>query len=213
MKYYKNIFEKIINPNNLFTAWDEFKIGKLRKTDVLEFVAGLEENIFKLYRDLKYHSYKHGVYRSFYITDPKLREINKAMVRDRVLHHAVFQILYPMFEPTFISNSFSCRDEKGNHKGVDYLEKIIREVSRNYTRDCFVMKCDIRKFFGSVDHRILLEIIQRKVKDEDFNWLIKEIIGSFGSKTDYQPQLQLFDFRVENPERERKKEQPSAAWG
>ena len=92
MKFYKNIFEIIINPGNLFLAWSEFKSGKIRKPDVLEFGYHLEKNIFQLYRDLKYHAYKHGVYRSFYITDPKLREIHKTDVRDRVLHHAIYRV-------------------------------------------------------------------------------------------------------------------------
>lgn len=203
MKIYKNIFAKIINPGNLFSAWAEFKSGKLRKPDVLVFEYHLEEYIFQLYRDLKYHNYKHGVYRTFYITDPKLREIHKAIVRDRILHHAIYRVVYLLFQPTFISSSFSCQIDKGSHKGVDYLAKITRKESKNYTRFCFVLKCDIKKFFNSVNHRILLEIIKRKIKDMDFNWLIEEIIGSFSCKTEGQPQLELFDFRAENRERER----------
>jgi len=200
------MFEKIVDPCNLFSAWDEFKIGKLKKMDVLEFELRLEENIFKLYRDLKYHNYRHGVYHSFYITDPKLREIHKATVRDRVLHHAIFRILYPIFEPTFISNSFSCRNDKGNHKGVICLSKMIRKVSKNYTKSCFVMKCDIKKFFSSVDHQILLNVVKQKIKDEDFYWLIEEIIGSFGLETEIRAQLTLFDLQSANRERERERE-------
>lgn len=202
MKIYKNVFEKIINPGNLFSAWAEFKKGKLGKFDVLEFEYQLEENIFQLYGDLKYHNYKHGVYRTFYITDPKLREIHKATVRDRVLHHAVYRVVYPLFQPTFISSSFSCQTNKGNHKGVDYLAKIIRKESKNYNRYCFVLKCDIKKFFNSVNHQILLDIIKRKIKDIDFNWLIEEITGSFGAE---HIQMELFDFRGENQERERER--------
>ncbi len=214
MKFYKNIFDKIINPGNLFSAWSEFKSGKLRKPDVLEFEYRLEGNIFQLYRDLKYHTYKHDIYCTFYITDPKLREIHKAIVRDRVLHHAVYRVVYPIFQPTFISTSFSCQIGKGNHKGVDYLAKAIIKVSKNFTQPCFVLKCDIKKFFASVDHKILLEIIRRKIKDDDFNWLIEEIIGSFGTEIDSQPtQIGLFDFRSENRERERERERETATFG
>lgn len=197
MKIYKNVFEKIINPGNLFKAWEEFKSGKLHKPDVLLFELHLEDNLFQLYRDLKHHTYKHGEYHSFFITDPKLREINKATVRDRVLHHAIFRVLCPLFEPTFISNSFSCQIDKGNHKGVECLSKIVRGVSKNYTRRCFVMKCDISKFFNGVDHQILLSIIKRRIKGDNFYWLIEEIIGSFGHEIESQFQLELFGLQSE----------------
>jgi len=199
MKIYKNVFEKIIDPGNLFKTWEEFKPGKLHKPDVLLFELHLEDNLFQLYRDLKHHTYKHGKYHSFYITDPKLREIHKATVRDRVLHHAICRVLYPIFEPTFISNLFSCQNDKGNHKGVECLSKMIRKVSKNYTRQCFVMKCDISKFFNSIDHQILLSIIKRRVKDKNFYWLIEEIISSFGREIEPQSQLGLFDLQKEAP--------------
>jgi retron-type reverse transcriptase len=103
-------------------------------------------------------------------------------VRDRVLHHAIFQILSPLFEPTFITESFSCRINKGTHKGVEHVKKILRKISKNYTKTCFVLKCDIKKFFDSVDHRILLNILDKSIKDEDTMWLLKEIVGSFISE-------------------------------
>jgi len=108
MKFYDNLFELIISPQNLFSAWDKFKSDKRNKKDVQKFEWQLEENIFQLHRDLKSFNYKHGSYSSFYIHDPKQRHIHKATVRDRILHHAVFLIVNPIFEPTFIPNSFSC---------------------------------------------------------------------------------------------------------
>ena len=122
----------------MFQAWDEFKIDKRNKVDVLQFEKNLEQNIFELYRNLKNKTYIHRGYTDFYIYDPKRRHIYKATVRDRVLHHAIFKVLNCIFEPTFISTSFSCRIDRGNHKGVDFLYKVIREVSRNYTKKCFV---------------------------------------------------------------------------
>lgn len=160
-------------------AWEEFKHGKGKKMDVLKFEKNLEQELFQLHRDLRDKTYKHGGYTDFFICDPKLRHIHKATVRDRVLHHAVYQIINPIFEPMFIATSFSCRIRKGSHKGVDVAEKIIRKVSRNYTQSCYVLKCDVKKFFDSIDHSILLSLIQKKVKDGDVMWLIEEIIGSF----------------------------------
>jgi len=182
MKIYKNVFENIISLENLFSAWDKFKSDKQKKQDVQRFEWQLEQNIFQLHRDLEYQKYKHGAYTSFYIHDPKQRHIHKATVRDRVLHHAVFKALSPVFEPTFIPNSLSCRIGKGTHKGIDILEKALRQISKNNFKPCFVLKCDIRKFFETIDHRILLNIISKRIKDEKAVWLIEEIIESFSSK-------------------------------
>ncbi|MGC9602916.1 MAG: reverse transcriptase domain-containing protein [Minisyncoccia bacterium] len=181
MKIYKNIFERIISPENLFSAWDSFKSDKRGKPDVQSFEWNLERNIFQLHRDLKSKTYKHGPYKGFYITDPKLRHIHKATVRDRILHHAVFSVVNPVFEPTFIPTSFSCRVGFGTHKGVEVLEKIMREVSRNNTHPCFVLKCDVRKFFDSVSHEILLSIIKKRIKDVDALWLLESIVRSYES--------------------------------
>lgn len=181
MKVYKNLFTQIANAENLFLAWDEFKRGKTSKADVQEFEINLERNIFELARDLQNKVYKHGPYFGFLISDPKLRHIHKATVRDRILHHAIFQVLNPIFEPTFISHSYSCRVGKGSHKGVNDVEKMLLSVSKNNTHPCYVLKCDVRKFFDSIDHQILIEILGRRIKDPDVMWLLSGIIGSFSS--------------------------------
>lgn len=139
----------------------------------------LEKNIFDLYRDLKSGTYRHGGYKGFWIHDPKLRRIHKATVRDRVLHHAVFRVLNPLFEPTFIPTSFSCRVGKGTHKGVLKAKEMIRAVSRNNTRRCYALKCDVRKFFDSIDHDVLLRILHRRIKDPKVMELMHEIVESF----------------------------------
>ncbi|MDD5749661.1 MAG: reverse transcriptase/maturase family protein [Patescibacteria group bacterium] len=181
MKVYNDIFKDIISLKNLFLAWDEFKKDKRHKIDVQKFEFNLEENVFKLHRELDNKSYSHGSYTGFYITDPKLRHIHKAKVRDRILHHAVYKILLPIFEPTFIPNSFSCRKGKGSHKGVDTLAKILRKVSQNNTRNCYALKCDIKKFFDSVDHYVLLVVLCKRIKDKDTMWLMEDIINSYSS--------------------------------
>lgn len=181
MKIYNDIFGEIISLKNLFLAWDEFKKDKKNKKDVMRFEWKLEENIFQLHRDLKYKRYEHGAYSSFHIRDPKQRHIHKATVRDRVLHHAIFAKLNPIFEPTFIANSFSCRIDKGTHKGVDTVHQILRQVSQNNTRKCFAIKCDISKFFDSVNHKILKNLISRKIKDPAALALCYEVIDSFST--------------------------------
>src|SRR3989304_3417774 len=178
MKVYRNLFGEIISLENLFQAWEEFRKGKQNKPDVQSFERHLEDNIFNLRRDLVSKIYKHGSYRSFYIQDPKQRLIHKATVRDRVLHHAIFAKLNPIFEPTFISHSFSCQIGKGTHKGVEAVTKMLRQVSRNGTKSCFVLKCDIKKFFQSVNHARLIEILARKVRDPDVLRLLREIVST-----------------------------------
>jgi len=166
---------------HLFVAWDIFKSEKRNKADVMNFEQKVEQYIFQLHRDLRNKIYKHGPYTGFYITDPKRRHIHKATVRDRVLHHAIFKMLNPIFEPGFIADSFSCRIGKGTHRGVGRLAQMLRAVSRNGTRECYALKCDVRKFFDSIDHEILLAILARRIKDPEVMQLLKEIVDSFES--------------------------------
>lgn len=181
MKVVNDIFERIISRENLFSAWDAFHRDKQRKPDVMRFEWELEPLVFKLHRELRMRTYRHGPYESFYIHDPKQRHIHKASVRDRILHHAIFSVLNPVFEPMFIPNSFSCRIGKGTHKGVDAVTTMVRQVSRNGTRPCFVLKCDVQKFFFRIDQAILLTILERRIQDPSALWLLQEIIGSFSA--------------------------------
>lgn len=169
----------MISLENLFLAWQEFKKGKIRKPDVQEFEYNLEDNIFELHEKLKTKAYQHSYYTSFYVYDPKLRKINKACVKDRVLHHAVFRVLYPIFDPIFIFDSYSCRIGKGTHRAVNRLQSFARKVSENNTRNCFISKCDIKKFFDSVSQDVLISLIESKIKDPAAIWLIGKIIKSF----------------------------------
>lgn len=173
------LFEEIISLENLLLAWQEFRRGKRNKFDVQVFEFSLEDNLFSLHESLREKFYVPAQYTAFYVRDPKLRHIHKACVVDRVLHHAVFRVLDPLFDNGFIFDSYSCRVGKGTHRAVSQLETFCRKLSGNNHRNIFVLKCDVRRFFDSVDHRILLEIIAKKIKDKDTLWLIKRIIESF----------------------------------
>lgn len=174
-----HVFGKIILLENLFISWKEFKRGKTKRKDVQKFEMFLEDNLFNLHQELKEKTYKHSDYTSLYVKDPKLRHIHKASVRDRIIHHAVYRILYPLFDKSFIYDSYSCRNNKGTHKAIERLEKFARKVSKNYTRQCFCLKCDIKKFFASIDHKILFDLIKRKINDNNTLWLLGEILNSF----------------------------------
>jgi retron-type reverse transcriptase len=181
-------FEEIISLENLLLAWKEFVCGKRDRKDVQEFSLNLMDNIFLLHDDLLHHTYKHGGYQAFTINDPKRRHIHKASVRDRLVHHAVYRLLYPFFDKTFIADSYSCRLDKGTHKAINRFRQFAYEVSKNNTKTCWVLKCDIRKFFASIDHEVLLNILKEYITDQDIIWLLENIIESF-SVTSPQPPL------------------------
>lgn len=172
-------FEDIICIENLLEAWREFLRGKRNKRDVQEFSLCLMDNILSLHADLTNRNYKHGGYKAFNIFDPKPRNIHKASVRDRLLHHAIYRILYPFFDKTFIANSFSCRLGKGTHKALNRFRAFSYTVSRNHTKTCWILKCDIRRFFANIDHLILLDILNSYIPDKKIIRLLQEIIGSF----------------------------------
>lgn len=181
MNVYHNLYQECITLERLFQAWEEFSKGKRKKADVALFERYLENNLFKLYGELKNKTYRHGGYKSFYVRDPKLRHIHKALVRDRIVHHLVSKILEDIFDPTFYIHSYSCRKNMGTHKGVTTLVRLTRKVSKNNTSPLFILKCDVKKFFANVDHNVLLNILKTKIKDPDFMWLLTEIIVSFST--------------------------------
>lgn len=169
---------------NLFWAWDEFKRGKRQKSDVQRFEFNLENNLFKLHQELENKLWNPDLYVSFFLRDPKLRKIHKASVRDRVLNQAVFRILYQIFDRNFIFDSYSCRLKKGTHGAVSRLQEFFRKASKNNTKTCFILKCDIKKFFNSIDQDILFSLIKRKIKDTNVVWLVEKIIRSFSATFD-----------------------------
>jgi len=172
-------FEDIISLDNLLEAWQEFLPGKRNRKDVQEFRANLMDNILKLHHDLVYHKYEHGGYKAFKVYDPKTRNIHKATVGDRLLHHAIYRQFYPFFDRTFIFDSYSCRLEKGTHKAIVRFNQFFLKVSKNNSNTCWVLKGDIRKFFASVDHEILINILKDYIPDENIIWLLTKVIDSF----------------------------------
>ncbi|MFA6006362.1 MAG: reverse transcriptase/maturase family protein [Candidatus Paceibacterota bacterium] len=178
-KQFTTSYEEIISVENLLAAWQEFLSGKRNKLDVQVFQLRLMGNILSLHQDLENFTYVHGGYTYFKINDPKPRDIHKANVRDRLLCHAVYRKLYPFFDSTFISDSYSCRLRKGTHRALKQFEKFGSETSKNCTHTCWVLKCDIRKFFANIDHKILFGILAQYVPDENVQWLLEKVISSF----------------------------------
>lgn len=169
----------MVSIENLFFSWDHFKRGKQKKEDIQYIERYLENFIFDLHDDLTSLRYQHAPYEYFHIAEPKERSISKASVRDRLVHQVVYSTLTKLFDKTFIFRSLSCRLGKGTHMGIEQLQKSLRKVSLNGTRHCFALKMDIRRFFDSIDHKILKTLIRKKVKDDQLMQLIDIIIDSF----------------------------------
>ncbi len=177
-----HIHHDTISVDNLLAAWREFLKIKRRRKDIERFALRLTDNILSLHRELVDKTYRHGSYKAFRINDPKPRDIHKASVRDRLLHHAIYRILYPYFDPKFIFDSYSCRKNKGTHRAINRFREYARKVSKNHTRTTWVLRCDIRKFFANIDHAILENILKQRVGDEDIVQLLGEVVGSFHTK-------------------------------
>lgn len=182
VKNKKILFDEITSLEDLFLAWDGFKCGKEGRLDVQKFFLNLERNIFNLCEKLKSGTYQHCAYTSFLVCDPKPRNINKAEVVDRVVHHLIVKHIEPLFENSFIFDSYSSRIGKGTHRGVSRLKSFCLKLTRNKTRTAWALKCDIRKFFDSVDHEILISILRDKIRDEKLMEIIEKIIRSYSTK-------------------------------
>ena len=172
-------WEKLISLKNIFSSWTEFVRGKQHKRDVMIFVANLENELWALCNDLSDGSYQIGGYQKFLVHDPKIRIIHKATVRDRVVHRLLYNYLLPIFNDRWLDCSFSCRPGFGQHLSVKAVERALAKVSGNYTRLSWAVKCDVKKFFDSIDHSILYHLLCRRVHDERVRRLLFKIIESY----------------------------------
>jgi len=177
MKRFGNLWQQIASFENLLLAARKAQRGKRFFEDVAAFNFSVERELLTLQRELQTKQYQPGPHKTFAIIDPKPRLISAAPYRDRVVHHALCNIIEPIFDRTFISDSYACRVGKGTHAAVDRLTQFIR-------RSRYVLKCDIRKYFPSIDHEILKEMIRRKIKCPDTLWLIDLIIDHAGGYED-----------------------------
>jgi RNA-directed DNA polymerase len=171
MKTYKHLWEKFVSFENLYLASAKSQKGKRWKNTTLEFNSQLELELLKLQNELKLGTYTPGKYRSFTIREPKERVIFAAPYRDRIIHHALMNILEPIWEPRLYYHSYACRVNKGSHKAVDICQEYLR-------KNKYVLKCDIQKYFPSIDHHILKTIIKSKINDKRLLLLLDQIIDS-----------------------------------
>ena len=173
MKTYKNLYNRIYAFENLYQAYKQAKKGKRYREDVLRFSENLENNLLDLQKELMNQTYMHGNYRQFIISDAKKRLIKAAPFRDRLVHHAICNVIEPIFDKSFIYHSYACRKGKGTHKAINTLQNKLKNMGNVYC-----LQCDISKYFASIDHNVLLSLLSKKVADKKVMNLLKIIIES-----------------------------------
>jgi len=166
-----SLYPKVFSWDNLLLAFRKASRGKRGRVPAAAFEYHLEDNLILLQTELREKTYEPGPYQSFYIHDPKRRLISAAPFRDRVVHHALCNVIEPLFERGFVFDTFANRAGKGNHRALDSAQVFSR-------RHRYVLPCDVRQFFPSIDHAILQTILAGKMKDPDVLWLIRRIIAS-----------------------------------
>jgi retron-type reverse transcriptase len=158
MKRVGYLWNRLVSFENLLGAAETASKGKRLRPDVARFHFGLERELWRLHDELQTGTYRPGPYRTFVICEPKPRQISAAPYRDRVVHHALVNVLEPIFERYFLADSYACRKGRGTHAAVARCQHFARRFR-------YVLKADVQKFFPSLDHQVLKGLLARKVKD------------------------------------------------
>jgi len=182
MKTYKNLWQGLCSYENLEKAFEKARKGKTFKPYVVQFEKDLDKNLNQLRIELLFHAYSPRSLKTFIIHDPKTRKISKSDFRDRVIHHALCNIIEPIFESHFIYDSYANRIGKGTLKALERFDYFKRKVFNKRTQEGYVLKADIKHYFDEVDRTVLLEIIKDKIGDPKVLWLIKKILLNYKSK-------------------------------
>lgn len=177
MKTLKNVFEQVVDYDNLYRAYLNARLCKRYRYEVLNFSAHLEDNLVKLQKELIDRTYTLGKYREFYIYEPKKRLIMAQPFKDRVVQWAIYQVLNPVFAQGYITDSYACIKERGTHKAVKRLHYWLRQVGKKPEKYYF-LKLDISKYFYRIDHDVLMGILKRKIHDDDMIFLLDKIVNS-----------------------------------
>jgi len=159
---------------NMWHSWFAFRKGKRATPELHVFQYDLERNLRELCEDLNGGKYRHGGYTKFTVCDNKKRVISVASIRDRVAHRLIYDYLVAIYDGTFIFDAWSCRENKGLIAAIERAQKFLTLHPNN-----FVWRADIKKFFDSMDHATLIQILSRRIRDPKALWLIQEIISSF----------------------------------
>jgi retron-type reverse transcriptase len=186
VKTYKHLYEQVCDFENIYLAYRKARKGKRGRVQAALFERVQEDELLALQKELRTHTYQPGAYHSFFIHDPKKRLISAAPFRDRVVHHALCRVMEPIWERRFISDSYANRIGKGTHRALDRAQAF----SRQYR---YFLQCDVRQFFPSIDHAILLVEFSRLIKDDEFLWLCALILKSGEGVLSEEYEMNWFD--------------------
>ena len=175
-KTIRNVYYKNLTYEKLLKAHLDARKGKGSRKEIILFNLKQEEYIKYLLERLENKTYKHGGYTVFYVTEPKLRKIEKSKYMDRIVHRwLVDNILKPYFIPRFIQTTYACIEGRGMHKACLDMQKMMKHCKRIWN-NYYILKMDIAKYFDNIDKKILLDILEKRIKDKDVMWLINEIL-------------------------------------
>lgn len=172
MKRATKLFDQICDIQNLHEAYYKASKSKWLSAEVMIFNQNYEQNLEKLRCSLIEGCYKHGKYRQFTIIDPKERIISAAPFADRIVHHAIINVLEPVFEKQFIFHTYACRSGKGTHAAARYAFKKAKSCK-------YFLKLDVRKYFDSINHSILKNFLCRIIKDSRCLALLFGVIDTY----------------------------------
>lgn len=191
MKTYKNLYPKLCSYTNLERAFRKARKNKSKLPYVQEFECSKKKKLLQLKHELETLTYMPQPLTRFILHDPKTRVIKKSEFRDRIVHHALVNVLEPIYENVFIADSYANRTNKGTIAAIMRFDIFKRKVTKNGKRvvlinnrhqvRSYVLKADIRHFFDTVNHEVLLNIIKRKIKDRKLFWLIERILKNVNS--------------------------------
>jgi retron-type reverse transcriptase len=179
MKTNNNLYEFTISLGNLTLAWRKARKGKTAKEYIIEFEKELEKNLLLLHEELRSKTYKPRPLQTFILRDPKTRKISKSDFRDRIIHHAIVNVLEPIYEKLFIYDCCANRKGKGTLFALKRFDIFKRKVTKNHKLErSYCLKADIKHYFEEIDRVVLLGLLQRRVHDEQLIWLVQQILDT-----------------------------------
>jgi len=185
--YPRDLWKELCGFRNLYRAYRKARKHKTKKQYVLDFEQRLMSNIKMLRTELLLHSYNPKPLQMFILRDPKIRKINKSEFRDRIVHHALCNIIEPLFEKIFIYDSYANRKGKGTLNAIRRFDFFKKNVSQNNTQKVYVLKADVRHYFDEVNHAILIKLIKKRINDPRIIWLINKIIKNYSNSGKSMP--------------------------
>ena len=174
----RDLWKELCSYENIFLAYKKARKHKTTKDYVIKFEKNLKDNLIFLRSELSFHSYEPKRLVHFIIREPKTRKISKSDFRDRIVHHALCNIIEPILEKSFIFDSFANRIGKGTLKAIKRFDYFKRKASKNNTITRYILKVDIQKYFENIDHEILISVIKKKIADNRVVWLIRKILAN-----------------------------------